>query len=135
MQAQLETAKILRIDDYRPEFALGSPEAERQARAVCREKLFVQVILCEREPALVGRTWSCRTTRVSPDHVEFACDRPLPVGALVDLWVDVAAQPGKFFLSGRVRWTRPGEEGRTFVGIELQDGAATDFDAWRDLHG
>jgi|AACY02.2.fsa_nt_gi hypothetical protein len=134
MNALQDSAKILRLDAYRPENTLLDPEADAHARGVCREKLFVQVILCDREPELVGRTFSCRTTRASGEYVEFVSDRSLPIGALVDLWVDVAARPGKFFLSGRVRWTRPDGEARALVGIELQDGAATDYGAWRDLH-
>lgn len=135
MNAVQDSAKVLRLDEYRPENTLLDPDAEIRARGLCREKLFAQVILCDREPALVGRTFSCRTTRASGEYVEFLCDRPLPIGALVDLWVDVAARPGKYFLSGRLRWTRPEVDGRNLIGIELQDGAATDYDAWRDLHG
>lgn len=134
MTAVQESAQVLRLDAYRPENTLLDAQAHARARSLCREKLFAQVILCDREPELVGRTFSCRTTRASGDYVEFLSDRSLPIGALVDLWVDVAARPGKFFLSGRVRWTRPDAAGRTLVGIELQGGAATDYDSWRDLH-
>ncbi|MEE4297798.1 MAG: hypothetical protein V2J24_00020 [Pseudomonadales bacterium] len=134
MNAAEHSAKVLELDAFRPENVfLGTQDATHVA-SPCREKLFVQVILCDREPELVGRTFSCRTTRASGSHVEFTSDRSLPIGALVDLWVDVAACTGKFFLSGRVRWTRASDDARHVVGIELQDGAATDFDAWRDLH-
>ena len=143
MNARLDSAKVLHLQDYRPEAMLPpTPLADDVVptpghdaeRELCREKLFVQVILCDAQPAVVGRTWSCRTVRVNADYVEFLCDDALPMGALVDLWIDLAARPGKFFLSGRVRWTRPGEDGKALVGIELEDGAATDYDSWRDLH-
>lgn len=135
MNAAQPTAKVFRLDAFRPENTLLDAAAEDRARDVCREKLFVQVILCDRAPDLVGRTFSCRTTRASGEYVEFLTERSLPIGALVDLWVDVAARPGKFFLSGRVRWTCPDDDGGARIGIELQDGAATDYDAWCDLHG
>lgn len=134
MNAAQNSAKVFQLDAFRPENVLLDADAPSRAETLCREKLFVQVILCDREPELVGSTFSCRTTRAGSSHVEFLSDRSLPIGALVDLWVDVATCPGKFFLSGRVRWTRASDDDGSVVGIELQDGAATDFDAWRDLH-
>jgi hypothetical protein len=134
MNASLDSMKVLHLQDYRPEAVQPpAPAVTAVDHDLCREKLFVQVILCDAQPAVVGRTWSCRTVRVNADYVEFLCDHPLPVGALVDLWIDLAARPGKFFLSGRVRWTRPGEDSQELVGIELEDGAATDYESWREL--
>ena len=62
------------------------------------------------------------------------------MGALLDLWVDVSSRPGKFFLAGEVRWSRPtsevDESGTPlwFVGVQLKSGAATDIVDWRDYH-
>lgn len=112
----------------------GAAESPRPSagstRSVCRERLFVQVILCGSQPALVGRTWSCRTVAVSDHQIEFLCDHELPGDALIDLWVDLADRPGKFFLSGRVHGSQRVEDGRYAIDIELEDGAATDIAAW-----
>ena len=129
------SAKVLQLDDYRRPVMSASDAPDLESGPEYSEKLFVQVVLSDTRPELVGRTWSCRTVRVSAAYVEFVCDQAIPVGALVDLWVDLAACPGKFFLSGRVRWNRPSDGNRALIGIELEEGAATDFAAWVELHG
>ena len=128
------TAKVLHLDDYRRPLMFRFEAPELEAGLAPSEKLFVQVVLSDARPELVGCTWSCRAARVSAAHLEFLCDQTIPPGALVDLWVDLAACPGKFFLSGRVHWSRPCKEGHTVTGIELEEGAATDFAAWVELH-
>lgn len=120
-----------------PGMAVAAPvprgaERRREPRFACREKLFVQVILCGSQPELVGRTFSARTVDVSASGISFRGAELLPPDALVDLWVDMSNRPGKFFLSGRVRWSRENDDA-TVVGVELDSGAATDIDAWRSL--
>ena len=71
--------------------------------------------------------------------LQFRTSAPLPVGALLDLWVDISSRPGKFFLAGEVRWTRPGRpdaDGNATwnIGVQLKSGAATDILHWRDYH-
>ena len=64
----------------------------------------------------------------------------IPKGSLLDLWVDVASRPGKFFLSGEVRWCRSCDEtdengtALWVIGVQLKSGAATDIVDWRDYH-
>ena len=58
----------------------------------------------------------------------------------MDLWVDVSSRPGKFFLAGEVRWSRPtgnfDDDGQQewFIGVQLKSGAATDIVDWREFH-
>ncbi|HEX7036948.1 MAG TPA: PilZ domain-containing protein [Pseudomonadales bacterium] len=103
------------------------------------DRLFTQVVLSADEPELVGTTLSCTAINMSVGGIQFATTQPLPVGALLDLWVDISTRPGKFFLSGEVRWTRPGEPGLDgspvwLVGVQLKSGAATDILDWREYH-
>jgi len=104
------------------------------------DRLFTQVVLAADDPELVGLTLSCTAVNMSMGGVQFKTTQPVPIGTLLDLWVDVASRPGKFFLAGEVRWSRPtsefdenGEE-LHFVGVQLKSGAATDFLDWRDFH-
>lgn len=103
------------------------------------DRLFTQVVLSADEPELVGTTLSCVAVNLSVGGIQFRTDTALPVGALLDLWVDISSRPGKFFLAGEIRWTRGGgtdELGRPvwFVGVQLKSGAATDILQWREFH-
>jgi Tfp pilus assembly protein PilZ len=104
------------------------------------DRLFTQVVLAADEPDLVGSTLSCNAVNMSMGGIQFKTSSAVPVGTLLDLWVDVSSRPGKFFLAGEVRWSRPtGEQDENdqeiyFVGVQLRSGAATDILDWRDYH-
>ena len=104
------------------------------------DRLFTQVVLATDEPELVGTTLSCTAVNMSVGGIQFRTNQAVPVGTLLDLWVDVSTRPGKFFLSGEVRWSRPtneqDENGESlyFLGVQLKSGAATDILDWRDYH-
>ncbi len=104
------------------------------------DRLFAQVVLSADDPDLVGTTLSCNAVNLSPGGIQFRTSAPVPGGSLLDLWVDVASRPGKFFLAGEVRWSRPSGytndagEPEWYVGVQLKSGAATDILDWRDYH-
>lgn len=129
-------ANIILLDEVRARRALaGNRRGERRARLRRRaeERMFVQVVACASSPELVGTTLSCSVADLSADGVRFTASRSIPRGALLDLWVDVPARPGKFFLAGEVRWSRP-VGNATEAGVRLRQGAATDYSEWRQLH-
>ena len=104
------------------------------------DRLFTQVVLSSNEPEIVGTTLSCTAVNLSVGGIQFRTNAPVPAGSLLDLWVDVSSRPGKFFLAGEVRWSRPtgnfddkGEQ-EWFIGVQLKSGAATDIVDWRDYH-
>ncbi len=104
------------------------------------DRLFSQVVLAADAPDMVGETLACRAVNMSMGGIQFKTSEAVPVGTLLDLWVDVASRPGKFFLAGEVRWSRPtseyDENGAElhFIGVQLKSGAATDILDWRDFH-
>ncbi|MFU8817904.1 MAG: PilZ domain-containing protein [Pseudomonadales bacterium] len=103
------------------------------------DRLFTQVVLSADAPDLVGRTLACTAVNMSVGGIQFRTNSAVPIGALLDLWVDIPSRQGKFFLAGEVRWTRPGDPGVDgtpvwYVGVQLQSGAATDLANWRDFH-
>jgi hypothetical protein len=67
------------------------------------DRLFTQVVLAADEPDLVGSTLSCNAVNMSMGGIQFKTSSAVPVGTLLDLWVDVSSRPGKFFLAGEVR--------------------------------
>lgn len=116
--------------------ALSAEDQRLHPRRDSTDRLFTQVVLSGDAPDLIGTTLSCKAVNLSVGGIQFRADRSVPTGALLDLWVDVASRPGKFFLSGEVRWTRPvaddsGDQ-EWYVGVQLKSGAATDILDWRD---
>jgi hypothetical protein len=117
----------------------GGRDKRMHPRIESNDRLFTQVVLAENDPDLIGTTVACSAVNMSVGGIQFVTRAPIPIGALLDLWVEVASQPGKFFLTGEVRWTRPGAPERDGtpvwnVGVQLKPGPATDIIGWRDFH-
>lgn len=97
------------------------------------ERLFIQVVVCPADPRLAGSTFSASAADMSASGLRVRGPRALPIGTLVDLWIDIQGRAGKFFLAGEVRWTDLDDTGH-IVGIELRHGAATDIAEWREFN-
>lgn len=128
---QFNTARVKRM---------SSNDKRMHPRMERDDRLFTQVVLAADEPDLVGATLSCTAVNMSVGGIQFRTNKSVPVGTLLDLWVDVSSRPGKFFLAGEVRWSRPTSEQDEngselhFIGVQLKSGAATDIMDWRDFH-
>ena len=110
------------------------PEDQRtELRELAGERLFVQITQCG-DKDFVGTTCACKTIDASAHGIKFLADMFIPVGCLIDLWVDDKARPGKFFLSGDVRWTQKVGDVSAMVGVRLQDGLATDIESWKEVY-
>jgi len=136
MNALAHGGNVFSLDALRPVLERRSRRTEdrrRESRFICRERLFVQVVLCPEQPTLVGRTEAGRVVDVSAAGIHFYCELALPVETLVDIWVDVSSRPGKFFLSGKVRWSDASTTASHGIGVQLEEGPATDISAWRAL--
>lgn len=119
----------------RPEVAPTQSHSEQrtEVRQSCGERMFIQITQAG-DKKLVGTTLSCQTVDASPHGIKFLVSEFVPIGCLLDLWVDDQSRPGKFFLSGDVRWTQKVGEHNTLVGVRLQEGLATDIESWKDLY-
>ncbi len=130
---------IIDISSVRVRARQRSHDKRMHPRLESDDRLFTQVVLSADDPDLVGTTLSCTSVNMSVGGIQFRTNTALPIGALLDLWVDIANRPGKFFLAGEVRWTRPSEpdpDGKPvwYVGVQLKSGAATDILDWREYH-
>jgi hypothetical protein len=129
MESSLYASKIDRVAPTRgkrvPEKAVDEADNRRDIRRVSSERLFAQVVQSN-DSDLVGTTLSCEATDISANRLKIVADRTLPVGCVLDLWVDDSRKPGKFFLSSDVRWS-----GENEFGVQLHNGTATDIEAWR----
>ena len=109
-------------------------DRRRHLRTESRDRLFAQIVTAPERPALLGITIAGIADNVSVGGLQFSTDREIPAGSSVDLWVDVHSRPGKFFLTGEVRWSRETEDGAWLIGVQLSQGAATDAEEWERYH-
>jgi hypothetical protein len=133
-------SNIVSLDKHRGRVAkqnlpveLGLEDNRSEIREISGERLFVQITQSS-EKELIGKTMACRAIDASAHGIKFLADDFIPVGCLLDLWVDDKSHPGKFFLSGDVRWTQKAGKISTLAGVRLQDGLATDIENWKGLH-
>ena len=136
MTTSLLLSKIISLSDARSRKSSASirrvnddHEQRREFRRESNDRLFLQIVKSDDEE-LIGTTLSCQAVDVSGNGLKVACDQYIPVGCVLDLWVDDTAQPGKFFLSSEVRWVT--EDRQDFqIGVQLLESAATDIQAWQ----
>ena len=130
------TGNIVDFSKARTQQSASTDDQRLHPRMDSDDRLFTQVVLSGDAPDLIGTTLSCTAVNLSVGGIQFRTDHAVPSGSLLDLWVDVASRPGKFFLSGEVRWSRPTHDDvdgdHWFVGVQLKSGAATDIIDWRD---
>jgi hypothetical protein len=108
-------------------------ELRSEARESSAERLFVQITQAG-DKDLLGTTCACTMLNASAHGITFVTEAFVPVGSLIDLWVNDKTRPGKFFLSGDVRWTQKIDETSTIIGVRLQGGLATDIESWKEIH-
>jgi hypothetical protein len=108
-------------------------DRRRDARAHSVERLFVQIVACD-DHELVGTTVSCNALDVSASGLALETGSSIPDGCRLDIWVDIASRPGKFFLSSDVKWSQTSSDGTCQLGVELREGATTDIEEWRFAH-
>ncbi len=139
MAASLLMSKIVKLADARrnvqaqdsQQVRVERPELRREYRRTSSERLFAQVVKSD-DQDMVGVTLSCHAADVSAHGLRIVSSSPVPAGSALDLWVDDTRKPGKFFLSSDVRWVGEDEGGSYHLGVTVHDGAATDFEAWRN---
>ncbi len=135
----MSSGNVIELNSVRIQARHRSVDKRMHPRLESDDRLFTQVVLSADDPDLVGTTLSCTAINLSVGGIQFRTNAPVPTGSLLDLWVDVSTRPGKFFLAGEVRWSRPvgtthdGQQ-EWCVGVQLKTGAATDIIDWREYH-
>ncbi len=139
MTTSLLMSKIIDIsaarryrDQRREANNMHSPEKRKEFRRESNESMFVQIVAAP-NPELVGQTIACSARDVSPSGIKIESDISIPDGSHLDLWVDNANGPGKYFLSSTVRWSASSGSVH-HAGVELHEGATTDIELWRQQY-
>ncbi len=108
--------------------------AERRAdlRGAREERLFVKVLSSTASTDLESIIFSGSTEDVSSSGLSLVASENLPKDSELELWVEIKGCPGKFLLTGVVRWCRP--KGAEFCcGVEFTPTEESDFLEWQDL--
>ncbi len=111
----------------------GTAERRLEARQASESRLFVQITACA-DTDLIGTTFSCHTQDVSAGGLRILSEAHVPQGAKLDLWVENALRPGKYFLTSDVRWVETLDTGDCSMGLVLQESPTTDIELWRMDH-
>ena len=123
------TTQVMNMDT---QSSVQAEDLRSEPRELSAEKLFVQITQAS-DRDLIGKTMACKAVDASAHGIKFVADEFIPVGCLLDLWVDDKTRPGKYFLSGDVRWTHKVGKDSTMVGVRLQEGLATDIESWKEV--
>ena len=111
----------------RPTLAEQFRERREQNRRQTGQRMFIQIVACN-DQALIGTTCACQAVDSSANGLQLVCSDNIPAGSQLDLWVDIASKPGKYFLTSEVLWSQRTENGSCNIGVLLQNAAATDID-------
>jgi len=108
------------------------PERRGDLRGVREERLFVKVVSSSDTGDAESLIISGATEDVSSSGLSLLVSESIAVGSRLELWVEIKGCPGKFLLTGLVRWCLPRAD-EFSCGIELIDEGVSDLADWQDL--
>ncbi len=108
-------------------------ERRQHLRLESDEKLFFEITGCDQNESLLGTTLLCSAVDASADGLKlYSTENAIYPGIRLDLWVNIDGRPGRYFLSGKVRWSMPAEDGHC-AGVQLLELDNTDIRDWQAL--
>jgi len=110
-----------------------SAERRGDLRGAREERLFVKVLSSSSEASdIESIIFSGSTEDVSASGLSLIASENLPKDSELELWVEIKGCPGKFLMTGVVRWCR--SRGSDFCcGVEFTPEDESDFNEWQDL--
>lgn len=97
------------------------------------EKLFAQITASIFQPENEGSTLAGKTLDISRRGMRISTHDSIPVGCMVDLWVNMVGMRGKFYLNSEVKWSRIDDRVGYVMGVELREGVGSDIGNWERL--
>ena len=111
-----------------------NPENQRKSSRFARQdRLLAQVTASMQSTEPEKMSWPAKTLDISRRGVRILSNSSLPIGAVVDLWIEIAGLKGKFYLSSEVRWSRLDNRLGYIMGVELREGLGSDIGHWERL--
>ena len=113
---------------------MSDPQNKRKSSRYARQdSLMAQVTATIQTAAADKMTWPGKTLDISKRGLRIMGNNSLPIGAIVDLWVEIAGMKGKFYLNSEVRWSVVDDRLGYIMGVELREGLGSDIGHWERL--
>lgn len=116
---------------------MSNPEDRRESkREEHHSAMSLQIVFASVAPSLLGKKLNAETIDISATGLGIVLDYEIPVDCTLDVWVTLKDDPDKFFLSGKVRWSKPaGERGKFAAGIHLHERTDTEtcLSRWKKI--
>lgn len=108
-------------------------ERRHQPRLEGDERLSLKITRCDQDESLLGITLQCSAVDVSANGVKLrSSETAIGPGIELDMWIDIDGWAGRYFLSGKVKWSMPAEDGHC-AGVQLLELDNTDIRNWQAL--
>ena len=113
---------------------MSNPQNKRKSSRYARQdRLMAQVTASTQSIDADKVSWPAKTLDISKKGLRILGSSSLPIGAVVDLWVEVAGLKGKFYLNSEVRWSLVDDRLGYVMGVELREGIGSDISHWERL--
>ncbi|MDH5394015.1 MAG: PilZ domain-containing protein [Gammaproteobacteria bacterium] len=109
---------------------LNNRKNNRYAR---QDRLIAQVLASMHSADTEKPSWPAKTLDISRRGLRIMGGDSLPIGAVVDLWVEIAGLKGRFHLNSEVRWSSMDDRLGYIMGVELREGLGSDIGHWERL--
>ncbi|MDH5424849.1 MAG: PilZ domain-containing protein [Gammaproteobacteria bacterium] len=112
---------------------LNAHNKRKASRYARQDRVMAQVMASIQPDDTAKKSWPAKTLDISKRGLRILGSDSLPIGAVVDLWVEIAGLKGKFYLSSEVRWSRVDDRLGPIMGVELREGLGSDIGHWQRL--
>ena len=110
------------------------PENQRKTSRFARQdRLMAQVTASMQSTESEKMSWPAKTLDISRRGLRIMSNSSLPIGSVVDLWIEIAGLKGKFYLNSEVRWSKLDHRLGYIMGVELREGLGSDIGHWERL--
>lgn len=111
-------------------------ERRRHTRVPSKDNVTVTVLAAPQAPALENQKFFCTTSDLSESGLSFHVHTDVPIGAVLELQVEVSDPPDVYVHKGTVIWTREVPEDLVLVhvlGVKITSTRGKRGGDWRDV--
>lgn len=109
-------------------------DQRQEHRLLFEDIIFIEVASADIDNNAPAAIVICNTLDVSANGLQVSMDRPLTVGGIHQIGVQLREPERRLYLTGQVKWCRTDEHVEGYMlGIALFESEETDIQAWKEL--